>query len=260
MKHKLLPLDAKITLLEKMAEDFEYYLTEGSETCPRNQTYRFSSREEDREIVRTARSAALETLKAPITKVAFDTRRVDQEHDRNPRQNLQYYHRTDQFITGEDSIRLQKFARLLRVLNEIKGDLGTQPEWFESYTRQLYDQVTRILRVKQADLDVFQPQLSYLEQLLYDRYRLSMDELGSISDLNLKARIMSKDEALLKRGSYLQETGEVEEPKQIVADGNSKTTQDSIVNAIFGGNNLRKDGERTVERTVTITIRDNVID
>jgi hypothetical protein len=259
MKNKLLPLDAKVTLLEKMAEDFEYYLSDGGETCPREQTYRFCSRDEDREVVRVARGAALESLSNPITKVAFDTRRVDQLRDRNPRQNLQYYHRTDPFIDEEDDDKLNRFARLLKVLNGIQKDFGTQPEWFESYARQLHDSVTRILRVKQADLDVFKPQLFYLEQLLDARYRITMDQLKSMPTKELRARILSKDEPLLKRGAYIKETGGPEESRPIVVDGQT-TTQDSIVNAIFGGNNLRKDGERTVERTVTITIKDNVLD
>jgi hypothetical protein len=261
MKQKLLPLDAKITLLQKMAEDFEYYVSEGGVTCPREQTYRFSSREEDRGVARLARSAALKCLSKPIAKTAFDTRRVDQEHDRNPRKNLQYYHRADAFIDENDNGKLNKFAKLLNVVGEIKKDLGTEPEWFESYSRQLHDQLTRILRVKQADLDIFKPQLSYLEQLIYARYRLSMDDLDQLSAMELRARILSKDEALLKRGAYLKETGEVEGPKNIVVvDGNQKTTQDSIVNAIFGGNDLRKGGERMVERTVTIKIVDSVIE
>jgi hypothetical protein len=260
MKQKLLPLDAKITLLHKMAEDFEYYLSEGGATCPREQTYRFSSRDEDRGIVRIARSSALNSLSKPITKVAFDTRRVDQEHDRNPRKNLQYYHRADAFIDEDDNSKLNKFAKLLNVVGEIKKDLGAEPEWFESYARQLHDQLTRILRVKQADLDIFKPQLSYLEQLLYARYRLNMDDLEKLSAVDLRARILSKDESLIKRGDYLRATGVVDDkPKQIVVDG-KQTTQESIVNAIFGGDNLRKDGERTVERTITIKIVDSILD
>ncbi len=41
---------------------------------------------------------------------------------------------------------------------------------------------------------------------------------------------------------------------------NNDSTQNAIINAIFGNNNIRKDGEKTVERTITITIKDSVID
>ena len=38
------------------------------------------------------------SVNKPLTKIAFDTRRIDQENDYNPRQNLQYYHRSEPFI------------------------------------------------------------------------------------------------------------------------------------------------------------------
>jgi NAD(P)H-hydrate repair Nnr-like enzyme with NAD(P)H-hydrate epimerase domain len=84
-----------------------------------------------------------------------------------------------------------------------------------------------------------------------------MEEISKLADDELRNRILSKDENLLKRGEYIKQTGSGQ--KQIIIDGDSKNTQQSIVDAIFG-NNLRKDGERTVERIITISIRDNVID
>lgn len=259
-----LPLDAKAVLLAKMAEDFSFYAT-SRKGCPDRQSFTIVSREEDRSVSRDARTAALKSLgetkpAGAITKLAFDTRRIDQEHERNPRRNLQYYHRADAFIDDDLNKKLDKFASLMKVLDEIKNDFGAEPEWFDSYVRQLYNQVERALRVKQADLDIYEPQLAYLEQLLYARYRLTTDDLKRLSASDLKAKILSKDEDLVKRGAYLQETGGIKKDQRIVIDGNTKTTQESIVNAIFGANNLRKDGERTVERTITITIKDNVID
>ncbi len=255
-----LPIDAKIKVLEKIASDYAKSVKTG--LAPASKTYNIVSRAEDREVVQSARVAAFEkAVPGPITKFAFDTRRVDQEGSRNPRKNLQYWHRSDEFIDSEDESKLKTFAKLARVLVDLKKKLGKEPEWFESYARQLYDNVHRILRVKEADLDIFRPQISYLEQLVFARYRLSMENLEKYSEEKISERILKKDEDLVGRAKYLKEVGADEEkPKEIVKDSLTKTTQDSIVNAIFGGDNLRRDGERTVERTITITIRDNVLD
>lgn len=261
-----LPLDGKIALVGKIAEDFADYVDMGFDACPGEQTYKIQSRDEGLGVLRAARTAALEALQSgnkPIRKVAFDTRRIDQESERNPRTNLQYWHRADAFIDVEDETKLRIFAKLMTILTDIKKDFGTQPEWFESYARVLHDNVHRILRIKQADLDIFKPQLSYLEQLIDARYRMSVEDLDKLSQEDIRMRILSKDEALLKRGQFLKETGLVstgDENKKLVIDGNQSTTQESIVNAIFGNNGLRRDGEKTVERTITITIRDEVKD
>lgn len=255
-----LPIDAKIKVIEKIASDYVKSVKTGS--APASKTYSIISRAEDREVVQSARVAAFEkAIPSPITKFAFDTRRVDQEGTRNPRKNLQYWHRSDEFIDREDEDKLKTFAKLARVLTDLKNKFGKQPEWFESYARQLYDNVFRILRVKEADLDIFRPQISYLEQLIFARYRLSMDNLEKYSEEKISEKIIKKDEDLVGRAKYLKEVGADDgKPKEIVKDSLTKTTQDSIVNAIFGGDNLRRDGERTVERTITIKITENLVD
>ncbi|MFA5759165.1 MAG: hypothetical protein WC942_07425 [Clostridia bacterium] len=259
-----LPLEAKIEVLAQLTKDYENYAKNESVDLPDTLTYNISCVTEGKIVRQAAREAAFDELKPiPLTKFAFDTRRIDQENTRNPRTNLQYWHRTDQFIDEEDQVKLKTFAKLAKVLNTIKHKMGTAPEWFESYARQLYDNVYRIIRVKEADLDIFRPQLSYLEQLVFARYRLSMENIQKYSEDKLEEKILSKDESLIGRSIYLKETGDdkISLGKKESVDM-TKTTQDSIVNAIFGSGSvdLRKDGERTVERTITITIRDNVID
>ena len=265
MKNKL-PLDAKISLFEKAVADYNFYRDNGK-SCPADQTFRFASRDEDLSVTRTARMAAMQGIETPppIKKVAFDTRRVDQEKARNPRTNLQYWHRAEPFINEDDNKRMKLFAKLLETVEGIKKDLGTDPHWFESYARVLHDTVTRTLRIKQADLDIFRPQLTYLEQLIFARYRLTMLDLEKKAEAELRDIILSKDETLMKRGEFLKNTSLSSEAdnknQRILIDGNkTSSTQDALVNAIFGNQDLRKDGERTVERTITITIRDNVID
>ncbi len=268
-----LPLSAKISLLNNLSNDYLDFIRTGN--VPKMVQYKVLE-SEDRSIRQSAREAALETIKSDfieklasdiqpkkLVKNAFDTRRVDQLNDRVPRKNLQYWHRSDQFINEEDSSKLKTFAKLASVLDKIKKELGTQPEWFESYARQLYDNVHRILRVKESDLDIFRPQLSYLEQLVFARYRLSIENLEKYSDEQIEKKILSKDEDLIGRSEYLRSTSSpTNDEVQIKnSDGqNFQMTKDSFINAIFGSGSLRRDGEKTVERTITITLRDNVID
>jgi hypothetical protein len=258
------PLDAKIKILSSLAADFvDLVVSHDLPEVPLTKTYTIESSDEGGVVKQAARIAAFEAFESsPIIKLAFDTRRIDQTSERNPRTNLQYWHRTDQFIEEGDEKNLKIFAKLARVMDDIKKRLGKEPEWFESYARQLYDQTNRILRVKEADLDIFRPQLSYLEQLIFARYRLSMNDLYKMAEKDIANRILSKDENLIGRAVYLKETKSSEDESigKVVTGDMGKTTQESIVNAIFGGAGMRKDGEKSVSRTITITIRDDVMD
>ncbi len=256
-------LDGKILLIEKIAAEYADYVDIGLNFCPSEFVFKIRSKDENAEVIRSARFCALnEIVGGAIKKYAFDTRHINQETERNPRTNLQYWNRSDEFIERDDSEKLKIFAGLMNILNDIKNDLGKEPEWFESYSRVLYDTVERILRVKQGDLDIFRPQLSYLEQLVYARYRLNMENLTKMSKDEIRSKILSKDEALLKRGEYLKSTGgfvkDSKKEQGIIIDG--KSTQENIVNAIFGNSGFRRDGEKNVERTITITIKDTVIE
>ena len=272
MKQKLLPLNAKAELLDKMVNDLNFYAERGQKEVPGTQSFTFLSAEEDRSIVRSARGAALKELATPgksMVKQAFDTRRTDQATERNARANLQSWHRSEPFISEEDSKKMNTFAKLAKVMVQVKKDMGMEQEWHESYARQLHDNVTRILRVKQADMDIAQPQLNYLEQLMYARYRLTMSDLENMEEKSLREAVLEKDESLLKRGKFLEQTGGFNsygapsEQNKIVVDGNGSggSTQEALINAIFGGGSqFRKDGEQTVERTITITVRDSVVE
>jgi hypothetical protein len=259
-----LPIDAKINIIAAVIDDYiDYIDTNGY--IPSEKKYKIISSDEGRMVKQAAREAALENLiPSPMVKLAFDTRRIDQESTRNPRTNLQYWHRAQQFIEEADENKLKTFTKLANLLTKLKSRFGTSPEWFESYARQLYDNVNRIIRIKEGDLDIFRPQLAYLEQLIYARYRLSMENIDKFSDENLQNCILAKDEPLIGRNNYLKEVisdDDIKKDSKIVKDSLEKNTQESIINAIFGSNNnIRRDGERSVERIITISIRDNVID
>lgn len=254
----------EISVLRKFAKFYERLAGEGKTKVPPSKISFTIKSNEDKLVKQASRRAALQKLtnKPALKKVAFDTRNIDQETQRNPRENLQYWHRSDPFITKEVQDKIDVYAKLMNVLDNIKEEYGTEPEYHSSYARVLHDNVSRILRIKQADNNIFEPQLAYLEQLLFTRYRLTTEEISKAGELKLKKAILSKDEPLQKRGIFIRNT-EASEPKQeqIVIDGRQKNMQQGLVEAIFGGNNqLRREGEKIVERSITITIRDEVKD
>lgn len=264
MSDTKLPLSGNAELLYQLANDF-YDMTEnGAKTVPSQRMYVITTDNEPSVVKRSARKAALKKLAEAkqIKKFAIDTRNINQETTRNPRKSLQYWHRSDQFIDEDMQDKLNVFAKLNRVLEDIKEAYGKEPEYHDSYARVLHDHVGRTLRIKQGDRDIFAPQVSYLEQLLFARYRLSMEEIKRMSGLDLKKAVLKKDEDLLKRGAYLDGTGGLNKDsgsnQSIVIDGNKKTTQQNLVEAIFGNSNFRRDGENKVQRTITITITDEV--
>jgi hypothetical protein len=258
-KKQKMPLDGLVDLIYKMSTD--YHVVSNSDYMPAKFVYKIASSKESSSVERSARKAAFTSIARPsIVKRAFDSRRTDQDAERNPRHNLQYYTRSQQFIDEEDQKRLESFARLVKPLNAIKDKFGTHPEYFHSHARKLSESVTSLLKVKESDMDIFRPQMDYLEQLLYARYRISKEDLQKMGSGMLQERILSKDEDLLKRGSFMHITGtEEEQPKTVASiskDGRNGLTQESVINAIFGNNNIRRDGEKKVTRTITITISD----
>lgn len=260
ISNQKLTLGGNAELLNKLTDDFYQLATGRARMVPSQRIYRIACEVESPEIERSARKAALRSL-APLTKVAMDTRRVDQNTVRNPRPNLQYWRRSGQFVDDNMQDKLNVFTKLMGVLQGIKKAYGSEPEYHNSYARQMHGHVERALRLKTGDKDYFSPQLVYVEQILFARYRLSMEQLRKQSAEELKKAILSKDEDLLKRGVYLDNTGGLSKnsDKQTQISVNGKpTTQQNIIEAMFGNKNFRQDGEKKVERTITITITDEV--
>lgn len=306
VQYKRVCLAGQINLISQMAGDFLEYSIENTKT-PQSLKYTFLDSLEPNKVERSARKAALLSLQPVLTKFAFDTRRVDQDNERVPRSNLQYWHRSQEFLDEEDRNKIDTFTKLNQVLHNIHNDFGGSPEWQDSYSRVLADTVDRVLRVKQADGDIFRPQLSYLEQLLLARYRVTLEQINKLAHDEIMNIILSKDEKLAKLGMIpvvvkttkdsdkgLSKSGDSSEiaainstlrslnsslqnmakqvngvqntsvpsgggGSQIVIDcnKNGSHSSESGLNAIFG-NVARKDGEKVVERTITITIRDEV--
>lgn len=202
-----------------------------------------------------------------LRKEAFDTTKIDQGAY-IPRRNLQYWNRSESFVSEDEDRKVKVFTRLAEPLAELKEVFASTPEWHDSYTKTLHDAILRICRLNDVDKDVFAPQLNYLEQLMFARYGLSMDEMEKIDTLAFKNRVLKKDESLLKRGAYLLATEDKNalkaesaildkswlkaESAVSVKTGLTPAPPAGIIPALFGSN-VRKPGEK---RTITITITD----
>ena len=296
---KKLSLDGNAELLEQLTGDFYVLAKNEAEKVPSRRVYQINCDDEPNVVKRAARSSVFKKLNTPMEKVAFDTRRVDQNEYRNPRHNLQNWHRSDEFVDANLQARLNTFARLNNVLEDIEAAYGGDPEYLHSYAKELNNHVRRGLRMDTNDGDYFLPQLDYLEQLLYTRYRVAMSDINSMEKESLKKALLVKDENLLKRGALPKKVkrNDDESPidkmsaniqaAQLAAIGNqmaaaqnqgaspvivtgqpgnitinngsgdNKQSQENIINALFGGGNLKK-GDKSVSRTVTITITDEV--
>lgn len=257
----MLNLKGKVKIIEKLAEDFEFSVEAG--VAPDSIKYKIQDSQEDLLVEASARRAFyLSSLKQnnSLVKVAFDTRKFNPELDRNPRNTVQHYHRAAEFIDSDDQKKIEIFSKLIKPINEIKDKFATDPDWHDSYARLLYDNLNKTLLIKESDVEVFRPQMEYLSQIMYLRYRITMEDIAKMSSEEIKDIILKKDEKLMKKGAIIKEMMVPKENKVIVKDGDKTNTQESIINAIFGNNNIRRDGEKTVERTITITIKDTVLD
>jgi len=267
--NKVLPLDGCANLISNLVDDFASSARNGSE-MPSKKVYKVQASAEPGMVKRAARVAAMRCMmpSEELRKVAFDTRRIDQETERVPRANLQYWNRSQQFLDEEAKNRIKALARLIKPLEMIRDKYGHHPEYFHSYARSLHDSVKRAIKVDDEELDIFRPQIDYLEQLLFARYRLSLEDLTKKSMAQVYDQLIKRDEELIRRDAYLKITNDAhdENVKQSAfsmskdGDGLNASTQESIINAIFGKQDLRRDGEKKVERTITITIKDEVVE
>lgn len=136
-----------------------------------------------------------------ISKVAFDTRRIDQEEVYNPRRGLQNYHRSQPFVTDSMSHKIKAFSKLASILEELKTQYKKDFAYQDSYLRVLHSALQKGLRVKEADGDYSDVQpsigsLDYLDELIYVRYRLSTDMILDSDSDTIKKIVMSKDPQL----------------------------------------------------------------
>lgn len=207
-----------------------------------------------RKQARQLRKVAMESVFSEhgFTKLAFDTRRIDQETEYNPRRGLQNYNRSEAFISEGTAQRVKNFAKLRNVLNGMKQVYGKEHEWQDSNARVLLAAVDSGLRtgINDGDFATNQPGLGsfdYLDELINVRYRLSHDDLTRLGEADLKKIIMSKDEELLHK--------DVQQALEITKTDVARQGYDALMDKLFDGCHASAD-QPDVERTITITIRD----
>lgn len=208
-----------------------------------------------REQSRVLRKVALESVTSGqgFTKMAFDTRRIDQETEYNPRRGLQNYQRSEQFISEGIAQRVKNFAKLRNVLNGIREVYGKEYEWQDSNARILLTAVDKGLRTGLNDGDFGaqnQPgvgSFDYLEELMNVRYRLSYDDLTRMGEAELKNVILAKDEDLVRK--------DVKQALEITKTDVATKGYDSLIEKLLEGCKASAENP-DVERTITITIRD----
>ena len=210
-----------------------------------------ASRKQSRQL----RKVALETTVAGqgFTKMAFDTRRIDQETEYNPRRGLQNYNRSEQFLSEGLAQRVKNFAKLRNSLNALKNVYGREHEWQDSNARVLLTAVDKGMRTGIDDGDFAaqnQPgvgSFDYLEELLNVRYRLTHDDLTRMSETDLTRVILTKDADLTNK--------DVKQALEITKSDVANKGYDSLIEKLFDGCKASADNP-DVERTITITIRD----
>lgn len=207
-----------------------------------------------RKQARILRKVALEssTTSGGFTKLAFDTRLIDQETEYNPRRGLQNYNRSEAFITDAIAQKVKNFAKLRRILLGLKEVYGKEHEWQDSNVRVLLSTIDSGLRTIAQDenFSTTQPgtgSFDYIEELLNVRYRLNLDNLSSMGEAQLKDIILAKDEDLIRK--------DVRQSLEITKQDVAKQGYDSLMDKLFDG--CRASAENPdVERTISITIRD----
>ena len=217
-------------------------------------TENINSRKESRLL----RQAALNSLLSNdgFTKVAFDTRRINQETEYNPRRNLQNYNRSESFINDNIAQKIKNFAKLRDVLNELKTIYGREHEWQDSNARVLLNTLDSGLRTlaQDGDFAVNQPgtgSFDYIEELLSMRYRLSFDDLSKMGTSELKKIILSKDEDMIRK--------DVNQALEITKQDIAKEGYDQLITKLLDG--CRATAENpNVEREITIKIRDTFLE
>lgn len=187
-----------------------------------------------------------------FTKIAFDTRRIDQETEYNPRRGLQNYSRSQEFITEAFGNKLKSLAKLRNVLEDLRKQYGKEHEWQDSNARVLLSTLNNGLRIgiEDGDFSVAQPaqgSLDYIEELLHVRYRLTGDDLVRLGENDLKRVILSKDEELTRK--------DVNKALEISKGDVANQSYDTLMDKLFSGCRATADNP-DVERTITITIRD----
>jgi uncharacterized protein YoxC len=135
-------------------------------------------------------------------KYAMDERFVDADVV-NPRNSLQYFHRSSEFVPQDMKTKLSSIEKLKEVCEDIKGKYGNSFEWFDSNTRVLLGKLTNTIQLfkKNGSAVGGQPSLQsldYLQQMLSSRYRLNIYDLPKYSKAELEGIVLAHDKGMVE--------------------------------------------------------------
>lgn len=197
-----------------------------------------------------------------MVKVAFDTRRINQEEQFNPRRNLQNFQRSEPFISPEISAKIKTFFKIKSAADAIREQFLGDPDWLDSNSRILCNALNNTLRVDQKDYDFFKPQFDYLDELLYLRYRIASTDVESMTEEQIRGKLLDKDEKLLHKALFANYS-----PKESIRKESDRdlpmlkqtviSQEDSLMEKLFGGVKASHD-KKNVKRSITISISDSI--
>lgn len=199
------------------------------------------------------RRSEISKLIKPMIKLAFDTRRLNQEIQYNPRRNIQFYHRSEPFISEAFSSKLKSLQKLKEILDELNLKYGKEPEWQDSNCRILLSRLENGLRsnIQDGDHTEVQPgtgSIDYIEELLYIRYRLNCENIDKLSKNELEKILLSKDDEL----THIDST---KSSSIITKSDIGKYGYDTLLEKLF---TMSSDDSQDSERIITISIRNKI--
>lgn len=183
-----------------------------------------------------------------IQKFAFDSRRMQQETQINPRRNLQYYNRSEPFIGRDLAAQIKNLFKVKTSADNLKEQFLGEHDWFDSNCQILCNALDNTLRIKEGDYDFFQPQFDYMNELLYLRYRLSPDEIEKLSEEAIRERLLSKDEKLLYKTIYSNYKNS--NPSKNIPALSPPSTPDQLIQTLFGNVKATKDQKMLNDRSL----------
>lgn len=210
--------------------------------------------------------AAIKNESKPIIKNAIDTRHFDQQNTYNPRRALQMYHRSEEWIDAGTSEKIKRFFKIKTATDSIKNDFLGDQDWLDSYARVLSQALDRTLRTDQKDFDYSKAQMEYLEELMYLRYRIAMDDVDRLDEKQIKGIIIQKDQRLAHKEIYANYDAGISRHSTGLINNAAVPVQvqvaqapDQLIERLFG-NIKATQQNKNVKRSVNITIEDSIVD
>lgn len=208
----------------------------------------------------------------PLKKMAFDTRRIDQDKDYNPRRGLQHYSRSDDFVSEEDIVKINNIKKLKNITALLHEIFNKDDAWHDSFSKTLYTGLENAVNDfnKLGNFSTDQKSLTglhYIEQLLNIRYGINLTNMN-INDNEILNIILKKDEELLNKFNKLNLSNVklgVEPPSNLETISTALPTRKEVaevpyhtlIEKLFGEVKATVDNPN-VERSITITIKDKL--